>query len=858
MDDLLSTLQGAGPQPAQSAAPAPASAPQPAAFDPTKTYGTPSKLLDNLTHTESSGNAYAVNKDTGAMGPYQFTPSTLSMLSKQGIKFDPFDPVQARNAADYYLQQLKQQNGGTYEGALKAYGGFVTKDPSQYIGKVMNGVSGQSAAPAPTIPGQSNSGQQPAADSGPMSDLMAMLQAGGQQAQKVAQPAPAQQPPGPGMPTKPMTPVTAAQNNSSLSDLAEKGVGNLASSLIGIAGAGARLVGANDFANESQAARAAIDARMQADTNNSMSGKVAGLVGSALPYATLGGASIPGAMAGGAVAGAIPAIADNGTAAQVAQGAAIGAGLGAGGAVAGRALSSLVPAVGRLAGISKGADASAAGAAPAVASASASASGSGAPAMAVAGGRGSVGSAGTSFAQQAAAEGVPDAIVNRIAAAERTGSLNPTAAERHIEAGSLPVPVELTAGQASGDINQLSHEMNTRGKNPDLAARFNAQNTQIADNLTHIRDQVSPDVNVPSGTPTGQALVDAYKEMDEPVRQEIADQYSQALNADGTSALINATGAMRQFESQIGPTRFNALPSRVQQIFSDAKQNTVTLPAQFDQGAGSARAMNARDIMDIDQTLSGAIAEAKSPTVQHDIGQLRDAILSAPIDPAAGPQAVQAFKTAQASARARFQTMDADPAYKAAVNDIVPQGEPSPLADQFVQKYIAGGKASNVQNMAQNLSTDPVNQQLIASALIDHIRAQAGIDLRTGAGNISQAGLNKALVNLGDKTRIALGPQASQTLDKLGNVARYTQEQPRGSFVNNSNTAVTLMAHAGGLAKSAVERGVNAALPGAQLGSWAREGLATRANAKAVARALEPGAGMKLSNLAGSRPFGDR
>jgi hypothetical protein len=193
MDDLLATLQGAGssPQAAPAAAPAAASASAPApsnaAFDPTQSYGTPSKLLDNLDHTESSGNPYAVNKDTGAMGPYQFLPSTVAMLRKQGVKFDPFDPQEARAAADYYIQQLKQQNGGTYQGALKAYGGFVRSDPTQYVSKVMAGVPDAETSPAPTIPGQTSSGQQPQQNVGPMSDLFSTLQSGTQQAQQSAQ-----------------------------------------------------------------------------------------------------------------------------------------------------------------------------------------------------------------------------------------------------------------------------------------------------------------------------------------------------------------------------------------------------------------------------------------------------------------------------------------------------------------------------------------------------------------------------------------------------------------------------------------------------------------------------------------------
>ncbi|WP_104656518.1 lytic transglycosylase domain-containing protein [Ralstonia insidiosa] len=167
--DLLDTLQQAtGTTPQQSSGPG--------AFDPKKSYGTPSNMLDNLTNQESSGGKNLVNKTTGAMGPYQFLPSTVAALRNQGVKFDPFDPKESRAAADWYIQTLKQEHGGTYEGALKAYGGFVTKDPSQYIDHVKNGVPGFSSAPAPTIPGQNSSGQQPSSYSGPTSDLLSTLQ----------------------------------------------------------------------------------------------------------------------------------------------------------------------------------------------------------------------------------------------------------------------------------------------------------------------------------------------------------------------------------------------------------------------------------------------------------------------------------------------------------------------------------------------------------------------------------------------------------------------------------------------------------------------------------------------------------
>ena len=95
------------------------------------------QMLDNLEGVESSHGKNTYNAQSGATGNYQFLPSTVEMLRKQGINFDPNDPLQARQAAKLYLEQLVKQNGGDVRRALAAYGGFVNKDPTDYINKVM-------------------------------------------------------------------------------------------------------------------------------------------------------------------------------------------------------------------------------------------------------------------------------------------------------------------------------------------------------------------------------------------------------------------------------------------------------------------------------------------------------------------------------------------------------------------------------------------------------------------------------------------------------------------------------------------------------------------------------------------------
>lgn len=114
-------------------------------------HGTPKLILDNLMQVESGGNPFAIGppiegSNERALGPFQFRPSTIKMLKQEGISFNPFDVAQSRDAADYLLQKNLKANGGDWNKAIAAYGGFVTKDPSDYIKKVMAGSPEKQAA----------------------------------------------------------------------------------------------------------------------------------------------------------------------------------------------------------------------------------------------------------------------------------------------------------------------------------------------------------------------------------------------------------------------------------------------------------------------------------------------------------------------------------------------------------------------------------------------------------------------------------------------------------------------------------------------------------------------------------------
>ena len=100
------------------------------------------QILDRLKMVESSGDPYALNKESKAMGAYQFMPEQVQTMHKQGIEFNPFNEKESRQAAKSYLEKLVKEKG-SIEKALAAYGGFVTKDPTSYVNKVLQ---------APTAP----------------------------------------------------------------------------------------------------------------------------------------------------------------------------------------------------------------------------------------------------------------------------------------------------------------------------------------------------------------------------------------------------------------------------------------------------------------------------------------------------------------------------------------------------------------------------------------------------------------------------------------------------------------------------------------------------------------------------------
>jgi hypothetical protein len=200
------------------------------------------------------------------------------------------------------------------------------------------------------------------------------------------------------------------------------------------------------------------------------------------------------------------------------------------------------------------------------------------------------------------------------------------------------------------------------------------------------------------------------------------------------------------------------------------------------------------------------------------------------------------FDQARALAKARFDKIKADPAYKAAVNDDVGVGEASPLADKFVQKYIVGAPRAHVERLISNLSADELALETVRAAPFNYLKQKAGIDPYRNEGNFSQHGYNRALSELMPKMDLLAGEELTEQAQRLGRVAYDVKGEPAGSFANRSNTFIAASAEA---AKGLAERSANTLLGGniVPVGSWAREKIDARAALKEQKERMRPAAG---------------
>jgi hypothetical protein len=417
----------------------------------------------------------------------------------------------------------------------------------------------------------------------------------------------------------------------------------------------------------------------------------------------------------------------------------------------------------------------------------------------------------------------------REAAQKTGGAVEPEVFARHLEADSLPIRMQLTEGQATRDPDVFSSEMNARGKHPEFAARFNEQKQQLVDNLDEMRREASPSVVGNDHVQNGQQLVDEIKTKDSAERTQIGAAYDEAKALNGGDLPMNGQGFAASADAALKENmKARYLPADVAGDLAEIRERG---------------AMNFTQFENMRTTLAAAARKAEAArdgNAARAISLVRDALEKT--EPVGVAKEVKAkFDVARSKAKARFDRIRDNPAIKAAVEDDVPVGEASPLADTFAEKYIVKGSKAHLERLQENLKDSDTARELMAAAGLNYLKSKSGIDMFTNRGEFSQAGYNRALAQLRPKLEALVGEKGAEQAEALGNVARNIMQPPSGAHVNYSNSTVAAMKEG---AKSALEGAVNVKSGGIPLGTWTRQALGNRAEKRAVRESLRPGAGL--------------
>lgn len=409
------------------------------------------------------------------------------------------------------------------------------------------------------------------------------------------------------------------------------------------------------------------------------------------------------------------------------------------------------------------------------------------------------------------------------------GEVNPQAVALHDKALSLPVPIELTKGQALQDPVIISRERNERGIKEQLSQRFNEQNKALQENATIIKQQAAPDVKTTDYVGDSQFLIDNIGELAKANETRIGEAYQKLKDQAGGKFPMDGQTASKQVLDQLKEAdRLDYLPEiykkKLEAYANGTKQMNFNLFENL-------RSDLAADMRKADRAGDGV--------TKNVLSQVRDGLETMELKGDA--QSLKGFADdARAAFKAEKDLEASNPLY-AKVKDGAADTK------NFIPEVVIRSKNKDFAKSMELIADNPQARQNLASGTLDWIIR----DSTDASGNLSTAKFNKHIeaLRLNGRLEPIFGDQAAN-LANLVEVGRAIEARPRGAFVNESNTvpagAALIKENAPALIKSIPY--VGEAL------SIGKEMLEKRKTAKEVKETLEPGAGIKVKQSGKNKP----
>lgn len=334
-------------------------------------------------------------------------------------------------------------------------------------------------------------------------------------------------------------------------------------------------------------------------------------------------------------------------------------------------------------------------------------------------------------------------------------------------------------GQITRDPRQYSSELNLRGIEGVGAPIQNllaAQNQKITSDLAKFGGP-----NAMERTQAGSLFVDSLKKLDERLSGDVSRAYQNARSSSGKDwdvPMQRLAGDVANVLDTFGVGgERNAIPSAIAnklKSFGIVNDPAMTQRKVFnyEEADKLLKQINAHD--------DGGNAS---------LGALRDAVKRA-LSEAGGEG--DPFKVARQMASDRFKLLDAIPALEAAS-----KGKIAP--DDFVQRFIVGGKVGDLKKLAEVLPQEGLDEARKQIARVVYEGAFKG----NAAGDklASPNGLQTALKAIGtEKLKLFFNPAEIEELQRISRVTAYANTEPAwGTVARGGNPGGALF---GALAKT--------------------------------------------------------
>lgn len=373
---------------------------------------------------------------------------------------------------------------------------------------------------------------------------------------------------------------------------------------------------------------------------------------------------------------------------------------------------------------------------------------------------------------------VPASVMTQLRAdvqkALKSGTVSPDAARRLADyrlVGATPTSANLTLDPAAVSQQRNLAKIGINSQDPALQKLGQVQNVNnrvLIENLNRMGADTTDD-NIAAA----QKIITAIEGKNTTAKSAIDDLYKLARGTEGRSAMLDPSAFTNRASNLLDEALLGGkLPADVRNKLNDVATGKMPLT------------------VDVAEQLKTAVASLQRASIdgaeKKALGMVRQALEETPLLQGQGQKAIDAFNRARAANRAWMGVVDKTPALQAVRDGVQP--------DKFVQTYIVGtGKDANIDavtRLGELVKGNPEASIAIRDNLAQYLKSKAISGAADEVGNFSQSNYNKALQAIGDrKLSLFFKPEEINQLKAIGRVASYEQFQPKGSAVNNSNTA---------------------------------------------------------------------